>query len=351
MTIDSSTFALLLSFVITSGMVILLRPLALKIGLVDKPGGRKHHDGEIPLIGGIAIFCGFIFSVLMISMPLAPYRALFAGGALLIIIGILDDFHDLSTIGRFLFQIVAALIMCLQGGIVITDLGDLLGFGSLELGVFALPFTVFCVIGLINALNMIDGIDGLAGSIALIAFSLLAYLAYRSGNMHSAMLLLVLSVSTIAFLVFNLRIAGRKRASIFLGDAGSMFIGFAIVWFLIELSQSGSQSIRPVTALWIVSIPLIDTIAVMLRRITRGASPFDADHSHVHHILMHLSGSVSTTLFIIAAAAIVMAALGIIGEKLMVPEWLMFAAFTGISFAYLFLTKPVLRKMAPVSAN
>src|SRR4030065_747218 len=135
----SVTIALLVCTV----LVWVLRPLAMRIGLVDSPGERKQHVGHVPLVGGIAMFCGFMFAVLVLEQSLAGYRALFVGTALLVIVGILDDFHDLPPWVRFVAQIVAALIMTLWGGVVVRDLGALFGFGSIPLGVWGVPVTVF----------------------------------------------------------------------------------------------------------------------------------------------------------------------------------------------------------------
>jgi UDP-GlcNAc:undecaprenyl-phosphate GlcNAc-1-phosphate transferase len=320
-------------FAITLLLLMVLRPLAHRIGLADQPGGRKHHDGRVPLIGGIAMLCGFVFVVLILDVVLSPLRALFAGCGLLMIVGVLDDFRELSTFARFLAQIVAALIMVYFGGVRLHDLGHLVSDTVWSLGLWEVPFTVFAVVGVINALNMADGLDGLAGTLTLIALATLAALASAAGRAADAAVLLVLVSTVVAFLALNLRIA-RPRALIFMGDAGSMFLGFAIAWFCISLSQRGVPAMTPVTALWVFALPLFDTVSLMLRRIVRGRSPFAADREHFHHILLAAGYTVNQSLAIIGGIGLTLAATGAAGYYLGIPERLMFLALMGLFALY-----------------
>lgn len=332
-------FALPVAFFITALLIPVLAPLAARIGLVDVPCARRHHDDETPLVGGIAIFIGFMFALLMLDTSLSDYRALFAGSAILLVVGVLDDFHEFSARFRFAFQVLAALTMTQWGGVSITDLGSLIGTESLPLGIWSVPFTVFCVVGVINAVNMIDGMDGLSGSILLLTCIVLALLAFSVNQTDSASILLLFAASCAAFLSFNLRTPFRKRAQVFLGDAGSMTGGYIICWFLIDLGQEPSQAYAPVTALWLFAIPVIDTVATLLRRIMHGKSPFAADRSHLHHLLLSKGLSVTATLLVILTAIVLLASVGVIAENLALPEWVMTLSFLVISFTYLFVSR------------
>lgn len=325
--------AALSGFFATLLLIFSLAPLALRIDLADSPGGHRTHQGRVPLVGGIAMFCGFMFAVLALQEPILDLRALFAGGALLIIIGVLDDFHELDHNSRFVAQIAAGLLMCLWGGRELTDLGHLVGPTPLELGLFAVPFTVFAVVGVINAVNMQDGVDGLAGGISALVLFVLASLAFAGGHGHDgAVLLLVLAV-VLAFLLLNRRWRAL-RTHVFMGDAGSLFLGFTLAWFLVDLSQGPERAFAPATALWIIALPLMDTVFLLLRRPLAGRSPFAADRRHLHHLLGHLGLSPGQAVALTLLATALFALVGVTAARLGVAEWHMFAAFLALFAAY-----------------
>lgn len=163
----------------------------------------------------------------------------------------------MHTHSRFAAQIAAAAMMTLWGGVTLQDLGQLLSAEPALLGAWAVPFTVFAVVGVINAFNMLDGMDGLAGTYALLAFTPLATAAVIADATVSAVALFTLSAAVAAFLLANLRLPGRPRALVFMGNSGSLFLGLALAWFLVSLSQGEAPVIAPVTALWILAIPLM----------------------------------------------------------------------------------------------
>ncbi len=321
-------------FLITGALIGILQPLAMRIGLVDHPRGHKAHEGEIPLTGGIAMFCGFLFAVLLLDAPLSQYRPLFVGSGLLVIVGILDDFHELPAGTKFVAQIAAALIMALWGGIVISDLGAIFGGESIELGVWSIPFTVFAVVGVINALNMADGIDGLAGCLVICTLGFLSLMA-DLGGLSTTVPLLLLPISVVAaFLLFNFRFPRSSQARVFMGDAGSMFLGYIVAWFLVALSQNPNAAISPVTALWIFAIPLLDTVSIMLRRILKRRSPFLADREHFHHVLLAAGFNVPTAVAMILALSVAAAGAGVTAQTAGAPDWLVFAGFLALFSLY-----------------
>ncbi|HYN78021.1 MAG TPA: MraY family glycosyltransferase [Lamprocystis sp. (in: g-proteobacteria)] len=327
--------AYLTAFLATAALVYLLSPVARHIGLIDIPCGHKVHEGEVPLVGGIAMFCGFLFAILALPISLNELRPLFAGSALLVIIGVLDDFHELGPHTRFVAQISAASLMTLWGGNTLQDLGGLFGPEPTPLGDWAIPFTIFAVVGVINALNMLDGMDGLGGGYALMAFALLAITTLANGAAVSAMVLFTLSAAVGAFLLFNLRLGSRVQALVFMGNSGSLFLGFVLAWFVVGLSQGQQPAIDPVTALWILSIPLLDTVGIMLRRALHRRSPILPDREHLHHLLRALGLSVKRTVTVIIGSGALLAAGGLAAEWAGVPEQVRFGTFLSLFVAYL----------------
>jgi len=330
-----------LSYLLAFGIaVLLLRALArvaFRIDLVDQPNERKDHYGAVPLIGGLAMFMAFSFAALTLPVPLAHLRSFFAGAALLVVVGVLDDMHELSSAARFAAQIIAALVMIHQGGVVLQDFGAIGWAGNwFELGDWSVPLTVFATVGVINALNMSDGMDGMAGSIALLVVISLGFVALIAGDFNSVWVLLLLATVIFSFLLFNMRILGRKRALVFMGDAGSMFLGFVLAWFFVSLSQGEDRAMTPVTALWFFAVPLIDTVSQMLRRILKGRSPFAPDREHFHHVLLLAKYSPEQALKIVVTASIVTSLIGLAGLYLGVPEVIMFYGFL-LLFAIYFL--------------
>ncbi|MDX1513211.1 MAG: MraY family glycosyltransferase, partial [Gammaproteobacteria bacterium] len=158
----------LMGFALTLLLLGFLRPVATRIGLVDRPDSRKQHVGQVPLIGGLAMFCGFTLAALTMDQSLTAYRSFFAAAGILVVVGVLDDLRELTSAARFGAQIVAAGLMAWWGGVALHDLGGLRAQQELfELGRWTIPFTIFATVGVINALNMIDGLDGLAGGLSL----------------------------------------------------------------------------------------------------------------------------------------------------------------------------------------
>jgi UDP-GlcNAc:undecaprenyl-phosphate/decaprenyl-phosphate GlcNAc-1-phosphate transferase len=328
----------LIAFLATSSLIYFLSPRAHAVGLLDKPSGRKIHGSETPTIGGIAIFGGFLLA-LYFSQLIDVYLIGFVVPALLLVcVGALDDVVNLSPRSRFIVQILAGLLMTVTGGVVVAQLGALLIPGSvITTGVLAIPFTIVCLVGLVNAFNMVDGIDGLAGSLTLIALLGLAIVAYIGGQLPMVEGLLFLGFSLLAFLAFNVRHLWRKQADVFLGDCGSTFLGFAVLWFSVSLSQGEHAVMTPVTPLWFVVLPFFDMTTVMIRRIRNKRHPFAADREHLHHLFLATGFSVAQTVLILTAVASVLASAGIAGLYLGVPENAMFALYLGLFAGYYYL--------------
>ncbi len=329
--------SILLTFGTTAVLVVLLTPLAVRVGLVDAPDARKHHAGHVPLVGGLAIFAGFGLSCALLGSQLLLAGYFFVASAILVIVGVVDDFVALSARARFGAQIAASLVMVLGGHIMLYDFGALSWDGSLfTLGIFVIPLTVFATVGVINAVNMSDGIDGLAGSYALVALIGLSIVSFIANHDAQGMALVLLASGLLAFLAFNYRFPGRKRATVFLGDSGSTFLGFALTWFILASSQGEGRIMAPVTALWFLMLPLFDTVSIMLRRMVRGRSPFAADREHFHHVLQRAGFSVNQSLLILVTLALAGMAAGLAGPYYQVPEMCLFVTFL-LLFALYFL--------------
>jgi undecaprenyl-phosphate alpha-N-acetylglucosaminyl 1-phosphatetransferase len=310
----------------------LLRPVAVYFGLVDVPSGRKQHEGQIPLIGGLSVYIGVLVAILTIFPIHDKLFYLLVSASLLLLAGLVDDLRNLGVWVRILIQILACVIMIKGANIYVDELGDLFGFGPIHLGLWAVPFTVVAVIGLVNAFNMSDGIDGLAGSLALVAILGIFGFETISGNYRFFDFLIVMSAALIPYLLTNLTIISKRK--IFLGDAGSMFIGFVLAWVLIELSQGAgtpSQAIQPMNVVWCIALPVIDSFAVIIKRLKARRSPFYPDRSHFHHVLMDKGLGPRQALFIMILLALGLAALGWV-LQLLAPQMsaVMFALVTGL---------------------
>ncbi len=335
--VDSGIIAILA----TLSCIWLLRPLAIRIGFVDRPGGRKQHQQEVPLIGGIAIFFGFCFALLSLPISLQNYRGLIAGSGLLLIIGVIDDYQELNSKLRLMGQIVAALCLTVWGHLQITSLGNLFFFGEIHLGIFSIPVTVILVVGFLNAMNMIDGQDGLAGSIAVGQVMLLSYLSWISNDLVSFYLLIIFGSLLTVFLSFNIPLPWRKQASIFLGDAGSTLTAFIVAWFAISLGQSHAITIKPVVMLWILAFPVFDLLHVSLVRFRQRKPLLLASLDHFHDIIRLAGVKVwySTPMF--ALFSFVLGLIGVLFNHWQVFAGWQFIAWLAMIFVYFLIVSLV----------
>ena len=336
---DIATYIIV--FIVTIISIILLRPLANRVGLVDVPSERKHHQGSVPLIGGLAMFIGITlgsFSSHIINIE-ENLMFFFVGSFILILTGIKDDFHGISSNKRFIFQILVALIIVKAGGVLLEDFGSLIFVEKLHLGIFSTVITVFAIVGVVNSLNFSDGIDGMSASLSLVTFISIAFFAYGIKENYAFEFVLLFIVSIAAFLIFNLGLFVGSNYKIFMGDAGSTFLGLGIAWALISFSQGDDLIFSPVTALWIYAVPLIDTIFLMIRRVSHGKSPFTPDREHLHHFFIRSGRSDRESLLIIVTFSAMMAFIGIVMELNEISERLMFLLFVTISFIYYFVLR------------
>ncbi|MDC0166190.1 undecaprenyl/decaprenyl-phosphate alpha-N-acetylglucosaminyl 1-phosphate transferase [Gammaproteobacteria bacterium] len=227
-------------------------------------------------------------------------------GGLIVAFMLVDDFFGLRASLRIIFQAAIVLFMILISEEYITNLGNLYGNGDVNLGAIAIPFTIFCVVGLMNAYNMIDGLNGICASFGLVPLIFLTFF----GSVKYGLLIPIGAI--LGFMAYNLGYLGKKRR-VFLGDSGSNYIGFTVAFLCITYSQD-SQIINPVTALWLVAIPLLDCLGVIVSRVKKGLMPFTPGRDHLHHKLLDKGYSPKNILYIFILISIVLCSVGCLLE-------------------------------------
>jgi UDP-GlcNAc:undecaprenyl-phosphate GlcNAc-1-phosphate transferase len=335
-----------IAFGVSLLVCLLLVFLGPRLGFVDHPGGRKDHVGAVPVGGGLALYIALV-SVGAYAGLLPQDTALIFAAAIIVIAGFADDLLDVSHRIKFLAQGAAVLVMIYGAGVMLHSVGNLIGSGAISFGWFAVPATLFAALGVINAVNMADGMDGVCGTIALIASVTLSAIAHFSGHADAAATLLLMAGATAGFLTLNLRVPGRSQGLLFLGDAGSMLLGFFLVWFTLELTQGPRPAMAPIAALWIVVLPLCDCVSLLLRRIQSGRSPFKADRQHLHHYLLQKGLSVPQSHAVITAASLLFAGIGWAGWYFHIPEPVLFDAFVILFLTYHFAMKRAFQQLSP----
>ncbi len=271
----------LLAMVVSMILMPLLGRVAARWRIVDAPGARKVHSVPIPRIGGIAMFAGVLLAA-MIAVPLQPADRLFLiAAALIAAFGGLDDRFDLDYRIKLVGQLLAALIVVLGAHVQIRELT--LDDRVLLPEWISIPLTVLFLVGITNAINLADGLDGLAGGTTFLSLCALALLAYSSGQVTTAAFALTFAGAVLGFLRFN-----TFPATVFMGDAGSQLLGFAVGVLSLRATQSGAGDISTATPILLLALPILDTLSVMVQRMGEGRSPFSADKNHIHHKLLGL---------------------------------------------------------------
>ncbi len=276
-------------------IVPFLQRWAIEAGAVDMPDARKMHDRAVPRIGGVAIGMAWLFSLLVYVDMTREVRGILTGSLVVFCIGLIDDLYGLTPRRKFLGQIIACLVTMAVGKLFIYQLGDLFGTGTLVIPAWlAIPFTVIAVVGVVNAFNLMDGLDGLAGGISSIALTAFLILGFLNGNHLVVAMCAALLGGIFGFLKYNL-----YPARIFMGDTGSLMVGFIIAFLAVRLTQSPESGIQPLVPVLILGLPIADTFRVMGRRLLQRKSPFSPDRIHVHHRFLDLGFQHRFTVIII----------------------------------------------------
>ncbi len=322
------------SFTITCLLILMLRYFATHLGMLDHPDERKHHVYPTPTVGGIAMLGGVWmggqfgfgfdndqFVIMMCATALA-------------LMGAMDDKHNLSVRLRLLIQVSLAIIVANEADALISNVGQLFGI-PLNLGWLALPVTMIGIVGAINAFNMIDGADGMAGSMAFITTLGITVILSLEPHGVSLTIPVALMGALLGFLLFNARIVIR-RAWVFMGDAGSMWIGLLMGVLLIHITKGSGD---PLVSLWLFGLPLLDTITVMVRRIHRKRSPFKADRTHIHHVFDHHGYSAGHSVFLSALGHALLVTIGVALYLTHAPTGIVLGGFAVVLGGYYYVLR------------
>lgn len=330
----SFLFPALFACGLTALLIVLLRRPAERWRLLDHPGGRKRHSHPVPLTGGIALTLGFYAALLPSLGAPGTLGLLLALIAVLAVVGLVDDLVEASPRGKLAVQLLAAALMTTWGEHRLLDLGDLAGSGPLLLGAWSVPFTLFATVAVVNGINMLDGLDGLAGALVAVMLAFFAVFAYWLGERESLAVITALLGAVLGFLLFNVPHPWRGRWRTFMGDVGSLVLGFAVAWFTIALTQRRAGAVPPVVMLWVVGLVLYDLFTVTVRRLLRRRSPVAADRAHIHHLLQRCGLSSRTTWAVLVAANALLGAIGTLGWRAGVAEPALFAAYLALGLLY-----------------
>ena len=278
--------ALLAAALIALVTTPVVRSLAFKMRAVDVPkDNRRMHNHPIPRMGGLAIFLGFLFSVLIFVPLTDELRGMLLGAVVIVVLGVLDDIYALPAMPKFLVQIGAALIAVLQGN-VITHLSNPNLFSASpiwNLGVLSIPFSVLWIVAITNAVNLIDGLDGLACGVSAISSMTLLVIALTVSEPQVALLMAALAGACLGFLPYNL-----NPAKIFMGDTGSTFLGYVLAVVSIQGLFKYATIISFAVPFLLMGLPIFDTCFAILRRVSHGQSPMAPDRGHIHHRLIDM---------------------------------------------------------------
>ena len=313
--------ALLVAALVALIATPVVKSLAFRIGAVDIPkDSRRMHDHPIPRMGGLAIFFGFILSVLIFLPLTTELRGMLLGGVVIVILGIFDDIFALPAMPKFIVQIFAALIAVLHGNCIefLSNPNIFSEEPFWELGWLAIPITVLWIVGITNAVNLIDGLDGLACGVSTISSMTLLVIALIVSEPDVAVLMAALAGGCIGFLPYNL-----NPAKIFMGDTGSTFLGFILATVSIQGLFKFYAIISFAVPFLMLGLPIFDTCFAILRRVSHGQSPMAPDRGHIHHRLIDMGFSQKqavAVLYIISAilglSAVVLTTIGVVRAML-----------------------------------
>lgn len=279
---------LFISLIITP----ILIKVSLKFNATDKPNQRKVHKAPIPTLGGIAIYLSFLIG-LCILQPINQYHiAILCGGFIMVLVGCIDDLFDLSPKVKFIAQTGAACLVVFWGGLQVEFINLPFG-GQIEFGFLSSVVTIIWIVGITNAINLIDGLDGLAGGVSAIALFTIAGMAVIMGNIYVATIALILFFSTVGFLRYNF-----FPAKIFMGDTGALFLGYMIA-VLALLGFKNVTIISFIIPIFILGVPISDTLIAMVRRYINKQPISSPDSSHLHHRLVKSGFTHKQTVLII----------------------------------------------------
>lgn len=286
----------IVALVVCTALSILLTPFiikfAKKVGAVDQPNDRKVHEKVMPRMGGLAIFLAFAAGFLLFLPKTITVWPIFVGAIIIVITGILDDLYEISAKTKLFGQLLAAIVTIL-GGIQV-DFITLPFTDRIELGYFAIPLTILWIVGITNAINLIDGLDGLAAGVSSIALLTTSLLAFSMGNPIVGLVGFIVLGSTLGFLFFNFH-----PAKIFMGDTGSLFLGYMISVLAIMGLFKNVAIFSLIVPIIVLGVPILDTLFAIIRRIINKKPLSSPDKLHLHHCLIRIGFTHRQTVMII----------------------------------------------------
>ncbi len=321
-------------FLIAFGISFISAPLVIMLatnsGAIAFPGKRHIHAHPTPKLGGVAIAAGVLLFSPFIFLPInGVIGSYLASSALMLLLGILDDIWGTGWKMKLAVSVIATSIIMFGTGMWIENLGNLLGLGEIHLGLWGIPFTFFAVFGVINAINLTDGLNGLACGVSSIAFLSFAVFASMSGNEIVFYLSIISLGATLGLFKYN-----YPKARIFMGDSGSLFLGFSLAIQAILLTQGEHSKVAPMVPVIILGLPIFDTVRVMVFRILTRKHPFHADKTHLHHLMMRSGIHPNHVVKVIWVLSALMSTLAFVLYKfdawIMLLIYIIFISFLGV---------------------
>ncbi len=295
--------------------------IAKKRNFVVNPNKRTSHEGAIPNVGGVNIFISFFLTVILVSFQVIDqFQFLFVGVFFILIVGFVDDLIDIKAFWKLLGQLLAGFFLIVVSDIRISSLQGFLGIYELPVWIsYIISFFVYIVI--VNALNLIDGVDGLASGLGILYCLFFGTYFTLTGNNNLALCAYTLVGALAVFFIYNVF---GNRNKIFMGDCGSLFLGYMINLFVFEFCELNAYhevpqkyyiSAAPAVTICVLMVPLYDTMRVMITRMKKGKSPFSPDKNHIHHLLLKIGLKHRQVSFLLLAESLFFILLGIIGRN------------------------------------
>ena len=279
----SAIYALLLAGVLAFALTPLMMRLAWRLGVVDKPGGRRIHDRPIPLLGGVAMFLGILAGVLPNLDVDRRYAWILLGAALICLLGALDDRFGIPPLPKLLGQIACAAIPVAHGMTIDSITIPFIEPSTVAFGALAYPLTILFIVAVANVVNLADGMDGLAAGVCAISAITFAILALSLGRISAGVMAAAIAGACLGFLPWNF-----NPAKVFMGDSGALVLGFLLACVSIQGVMKTAAALSLVFPLVVLLVPILDTSFVILKRLKSGQSIASADRNHFHHRLLRV---------------------------------------------------------------
>jgi len=338
-------FTTLVSFIIGLCFMPLVIDIAKKRNFVVKPNKRTSHEGVIPNIGGINIFISFLSTVFLFTYGIiSELQYTIIGVFIILIIGFVDDLIAIKPSWKLLGELISAFFLIVVSDVRLSHLHGFFGINELSIGSsYLLSFFVFVLI--INALNLIDGVDGLASGLGILYCMFFAIYFSLTANINMAISAYAMAGSLFVFFLYN--VFGGKR-KIFMGDSGSLLLGYMITLYVFEFNEMNAyksipaffqMSAAPAVTICVLSVPLFDTMRVMLTRLKKGVSPFHPDKNHIHHLLLKTGLKHRQVTFVLLLVSVGFILLGILGRQWKIGVLILVAFLIASILTYLLWRK------------